>query len=279
MVIAGAVESCSNMPYLVDRRQGSVQTEGILRESLREDGLQCPIEEVLMGEIAEEYAQEFVISRKEQDNFALLSQEKAQRAEQQGLYHNERIPLAEESASLNYDEKIRHNLTLQKLNRLRPVYLEEGTVTAGNTAGMGDCGCLLLLTSEEFIKTNGFKPKARLLDTYSLGTPMKSVFTGPVQVLSQLLRKNGLSAEDIDLFEVCEAFACTVVGFLRETQIPQEKINIYGGDIALGHPMGASGTRMAVTLINALVQEKKTARGGAHVHGGRALHRHADRAV
>ena len=278
VVLAGAVESCSNTPYLVERRRKSAGPEdplgeSLLRESLLEDGLQCPIEDVLMGEIAEEYAQEHGITREEQDNFALISQERAHRAEQLGLYDNERISLSEASASLNQDEKIRHNLNLQKLTRLKPVFKEEGTVTAGNTAGLGDCGCLLFLASGEYIKKNGLSPKVRVVDTYSLGTPMKSVFTGPAQVLSQLLRKNSLTVEDIDLFEVCEAFACTVVGFLRETKIPQEKINIYGGDIALGHPLGASGTRMMVTLSNALIQEEKRlgvvlmSMGGGHSIG------------
>ena len=273
LIIAGAIESCSNMPFLVSKKD-SRSGNSILVDSLYKDALHCGIETIPMGEVAEAYARDSRISREEQDDYAFATQVRAAEARRAGVFREEILPLETEPGKvLEQDEKIRENLRREALSRLRPVFARKGTVTPGNASGLGDGASLLLLAQKDFARRNGLKPMVRFVDTCSLGTPVESVFSGQAQVFWKLLQRNRLKAGDIDLFEVGESFACTVLGFLRETGVPPEKVNLWGGDIALGHPMGASGARLLVTLAHALIREGKRrgiavmSMGGGHSIG------------
>ncbi|MBI9101448.1 MAG: thiolase family protein [Spirochaetales bacterium] len=274
LAIAGAVESCSNTPLLLDRKNIKEGREMILVDSLHQDGLNCAIEDVPMGDMAEEYALLHSISREEQDDFAYESHDKALSARKSGIFDDEIIGIDIKGGNRCVsDENIRVKCMRERLSRLQPVYRKEGSITAGNSSGLGDCASLVLLAEVGFAKSNNLKPLVRILDSCVMGTPLKSVFSGGAQVFEKLLKRNGLTVKEIDIFEICESFACTALGFLKETGVSREKINPYGGDIALGHPMGASGSRLLTTLTHAMVREDKKrgiaimSMGGGHSMG------------
>lgn len=275
IVIAGGTESCSNMPLLLARnadKENIMPTD--LTDSLQRDGLFCAIHDLPMGQIADKFAADNNISRDMQDALALRSQEKAKAATEANKFTSEILPIKlGNDFSFQTDEKIR-NTSIAKLSRLKPAFRENGSVTAGNVGGLCDAAAVALLASKDTINTHKLKPLAVIKDILSLGKEPFEGFLGLSEVCETLLKRNNLQADDIDLFEVCESFACATNSFIQKNpNIPEAKINIYGGDIALGHPLGASSMRIVTTLTHALVNNNKKlgmaliSMGGGHTTG------------
>lgn len=274
LIIAGGAESCSKMPLLVDRKADKENLKSDdFTDSLQRDGLFCAIHDVPMGEIADNFAKNHNISKEMQDSLALRSQEKAKQATEENRFENEILPIQINETSFKTDEKIR-NTSSKKLARLKPSFTEDGTVTAGNVGGLCDAAAVSLIASAKAVQEYNLKPMAKIIDVLSLGTELKEGFLGLSTVCEEILNRNNLTLADIDLFEVCESFACAVNSFmLNNPDISEDKINIYGGDIALGHPLGASGSRILTTLTHSLINNDKKyglaviAMGGGHTTG------------
>lgn len=275
LIIAGGTESCSNMPLLVDRKADKENLNADnFTDSLQRDGLFCAIHDVPMGEIADNFAKKHNISREMQDDLALKSQQKAKTATEENKFKNEILPIkTDNDTTFANDEKIR-NTSEKKLARLKPSFTEDGTVTAGNVGGLCDGAAVSLIASAKAVKEHNLKPMAQIIDILSLGCELKEGFMGLSMVSEKILKRNDLTTDDIDLFEVCESFACAVNSFMQNNaDISEDKINIYGGDIALGHPLGASGSRILTTLTHSLINNGKKyglaiiSMGGGHTTG------------
>jgi acetyl-CoA C-acetyltransferase len=258
VVLAGGMESMSNVPHALDRmRDGYRLGDGAIVDLMYRDGFHCPLADRLMGETAEVLAQEFGISRSEQDVFAHESQQKAAAAWDAGAFHAEIAPVAVEtrkgSVTFARDEHPRPDTTLASLHQLMPVFdRKSGTVTAGNSSGITDGAAALVLTTARNAAARGWTPLARLLDAQVVGCDPLRMGLGPVPATVRLLQRHGWSLDDFDLFELNEAFAAQVLACLRELPIPRARLNVHGGAIALGHPIGATGARVVVTLLHAL---------------------------
>jgi len=271
LIISGGIESTSHMPYIIKRNQAKEDiTRDMLIDSLQNDGLNCAFENAPMGLAAEHLASRLQITREEQDQFAVESHNKAIKAAQEGAFKTEIIPFKDGEQEIRLDEKPRENTSIKRLSRLKPVFKEEGTITAGNASGLGDAAALLLLTSEKGLKEYNLNPLATIIDSLSIGFAPLETFFGLSKAIEIILERNNLSLGDIDLFEICESFASVVLGTIKSLSIDKNKVNIYGGDVALGHPLGASGVRILVTLIHALKNSQKRrgvaviAMGGGH---------------
>ena len=254
VVVAGGMESMSNVPHILDKmRDGYRLGDAKVVDLMYRDGFQCPLADMIMGETAELLAQEMGISRAEQDAFALESQQKAGAAWAEGAFDEEIAPVNTKSHTVSKDEHMRPDTTLAKLGSLAPVFdAKSGTVSAGNSSGITDGAAALVLTTESEARRRGWKPMATLLDAHLTGCDPKRMGLGPVPATQQLLAKHGWSLDDFDLFEINEAFAAQVLACLRELAIPRAQLNVHGGSIALGHPIGCSGARIVVTLLHAL---------------------------
>ncbi|OTP12188.1 hydroxymethylglutaryl-CoA reductase, degradative [Enterococcus sp. 10A9_DIV0425] len=254
LVVAGGVESMSRTPML--KYETELQKEEI--SSMVNDGLTDAFSDTHMGLTAEKVAQQFSVTREEQDMYALESQLKAAKASKAGIFHEEIVPIAiTEQETLVTDESIRGNSTLEKLSTLRTVFSEEGTVTAGNASPLNDGGSVLILASKEYAIAHDLPYLATIKGVSEVGIDPSIMGIAPITAINTLLDKTGFSIEDIDLFEVNEAFAASSIVVNRELAIDSQKVNIYGGAIALGHPIGASGARVLTTLSYALQKEKK----------------------
>ena len=257
IVVAGGMESMSTAPYYLRRaRWGQRLGHGALEDALLADGLTCPITSVHMGVTAEHIARKYGISREEQDRFAHASQEKTRRAIKDGRFQAEIVPVQipqpkGESIPFVQDEHPRET-TLEKLARLKPAFQEGGTVTAGNASGINDGAAAVVVTSMKKAAQMGLKPLAAIRSWASAGVDPSFMGMGPVPASAKALQKAGLKPEEIDLYEIHEAFAAQVLGVLRELPVPEEKLNVNGGGISIGHPIGASGARILTTLIHAL---------------------------
>lgn len=264
IIVAGGMESMSTPPYYIRRaRWGQRLGHGELEDAILTDGLTCPITFVHMGVTAENIAQKYGISREEQDLFALKSQEKALAALKAGKFQAEVVPVPVpqpkgEPVLFAQDEHPRET-SLEKLAKLKPAFKEGGTITAGNASGINDGAAAVVVTSMKKAKQLGLKPLAGIRSWASAGVDPAFMGMGPVPASQKALKKAGLKPEDIDLYEIHEAFAAQVLGVLREFPVPPEKLNIHGGGIALGHPIGASGARVLTTLLYALQE-----RGGRY---------------
>jgi len=257
IVVAGGMESMSTSPYLLRRaRWGQRLGHGQVEDTILADGLTCPITSVHMGVTAEQIARKYGISREEQDRFAVRSQEKAQRAIKDGKFEGPFVPVQipqpkGDQLMFAQDEHPR-DTTLEKMARLKPAFQEGGTVTAGNASGINDGASAVVVTSMQKARKLGLKPLGAIRSWASAGVDPSFMGMGPVPACRKALERAELKPDEIDLYEIHEAFAAQVLGVLREFPVPEEKLNIHGGGIALGHPIGASGARILTTLLYAL---------------------------
>ncbi len=258
LVIAGGAESASHSPdILFKQKQEKTELQEPV-ESLVHDGLFCSLSQKHMGQLSEFIIKRYKISREEQDVYALKSHRKACRAYDHGKFKAEIIPLKSEHGHfLRQDERPRKNVDLTMLADLPPAFESEGTVTAGNSSVPCDGAAAVIVASEKLVKIRKWRPQARLLGYATVALDPKLVFSAGVSAIEACLKKCGLSVKDFDLFEISEAFASQAILTMNSLKIPQGKVNIWGGDIALGHPLGAAGTRILVTLMRALADQKK----------------------
>ncbi|TGL59075.1 thiolase family protein [Leptospira ognonensis] len=267
VVIAGGVESMTRSPYVMLKpeigfsrgNQSLVDTTIGWRFINPHLNQLYPI--VSLGESAEIMAEKFHISRLEQDTFAFESHHKAAKAEEAGLFAKEIIPVYEphsEEVLLQKDEHVRGQTSVDALSALPPAFKKNGTVTAGNSSGINDGACVLLLMEYDYAIQNGYTPLAEILSSAVAGVHPSLLGMGPIPASQKALLHAGLQIEDIDLFEISEAFAAMTLTSIKEMHLHPEKVNVNGGGIALGHPLGASGARMVLTLIQELQRRKKT---------------------
>lgn len=262
-IIAGGTENMSQSPFLVKgAREGVKFGNQTLIDSMINDGLWCAINNYHMGITAENIAEKYNISREEQDNFAALSQQKAGKASQNGEFVEEIIPVQVRKGKIfeefKTDEYIKPETTSEKLAKLKPAFKTDGTgtVTAGNASGLNDAAAILLLAGEKFVKENNLKPLAEITGFASAGVDPKIMGIGPVNAVNKLLAKTGQDINNIDLFELNEAFAVQSIAVVKDLKINPDIVNVNGGAIAIGHPIGASGARIVVTLLHALKKRK-----------------------
>lgn len=261
--ITGGMENMSAAPYLLEKaRQGYRMGDGILVDSMIKDGLWCAFNDYHMGITAENIARQYGFSREDQDAVAFASQQKAAAAQASGRFDAEITPIAlrvkKEIRMFSQDEFVRADTTLDSLGKLRPAFLPDGTVTAGNASGINDAAAALVLMRESTARQQGITPLARIRSWASAGVPSDVMGLGPIPATQKALLKAGLSIADIDLIEANEAFAAQFLAVQRDLALDPEKVNVNGGAIALGHPIGASGARILVTLIHALRSYDKT---------------------
>ena len=264
-VLAGGTESMSNVPYFAEgARWGMRKGNSILVDGMYRDGFSDPLSGLLMGQTAEKLARDYQISRREQDEFALQSQQRAQAAIDSGRFHDEvrTIPVKKQGVVTNFarDEHCRAGTTIEDLAKLPPVFDKDGTVTAGNSSGITDGAAAVVVLSEAGLKRFGTTPQARIVDYEISGVAPEIMGIGPVPAVRALLARQRLSLSDIDLIELNEAFAAQVIACDRELGIGAERLNVNGGAIALGHPIGCTGVRITTTLIHEM--HKREARLG-----------------
>ncbi|MBO9307299.1 acetyl-CoA C-acetyltransferase [Thermomicrobium sp.] len=257
IVVAGGMESMSQAPYLLTgARFGYRLGHGMLVDSLLAEGLTDAFHDCHMGITAENIAREYGIGREEQDRYAVESQRRAALAWETGAFADEIIPVElpgrQGSELVTRDEHPRPETTLEGLLRLRPAFDPAGTVTAGNASGINDGAAALVVMAEERARALGLEPLARIRSWAWAGVPPRVMGLGPIPALRQALARAELRIEDLDLYEVNEAFAVQVLAVQRELGLDPQRLNIHGGAIALGHPIGASGARILVTLVHAL---------------------------
>lgn len=255
LVVAGGMESMSRAPYLLPQaRSGYRLGHGELQDSLIHDGLWCAFEHEHMGSAADWTAQTYGISREQQDAYAAESQGRAVAAQDAGIFAEELIPLDPPlgAGALVADEPPRRGVTVASLSRLPPVFSPAGSVTAGNAPGLTDGAAALVVTSARRAAELGARPLARLIGVAQAAVPPREVFTAPVFAIQRLLARTATTLDNYQLFEINEAFAAQAVQNIRALGLDSDRLNIHGGAIALGHPIGASGARILVTLIHAL---------------------------
>ena len=265
-VVAGGTESMSTVPYLVEQaRWGLRMGNHHFIDGMYRDGFFCPLSELVMGETAENLATMYKISRDEQDEFALKSQQRASAATRSKKFAEELIPVSipgkkGETRRLDVDEHIRMDASLADMKKLPPVFSNTGTVTAGNSSGITDGASAIVLVSEDEARKRNLKPLARIIDYAVAGVDPKIMGIGPVPAVRKLLAKTGMKLQQFDLVELNEAFAGQVLACLRELPIDPEKLNVNGGAIALGHPIGCTGSRIVTTLAHEM--QKRGSRYG-----------------
>lgn len=246
VVVCGGSENMSAAPYLLpSMRFGTRLNDSQVIDSLIHDGLQDAFSGEHMGLTAERVATQFKISRQVQDEFALASQLKAQKAQTAGRFEAEIMPLAQ----LASDETIRYDTSLEKLAKLKPVFKANGTVTAGNAAGLNDGAAALVLMAKEVAQARGLDYLAEIKAYANVGLDPQVMGLGPIEAVKKLLVKSDLQLADFDLIEANEAFAAQALAVLDQLQLDASKVNVNGGSLALGHPLGASGARILVTLL------------------------------
>lgn len=260
-VLAGGAESMSRVPYYLDgARWGYRLGNSDLVDGMYRDGFFCPLAKMVMGETAEVLAGQYKISREEQDEFALQSQKKTAAAILAGEFNSEIAMVSVEDKKgrrhFSTDEHPYPETTMEKLGRLAPVFSKDGTITAGNSSGITDGAAALVLAGEGFVTQNHLRPLARILAVTSAGVDPRTMGLGPVPAIRKMQQKHGLALLDFDLVELNEAFAAQVLACDRELHFDREKLNVNGGSIALGHPIGCTGARITATLVHALTQRK-----------------------
>jgi len=255
IILAGGTESMSRVPYFAEgARWGMRMGNTELVDGMYRDGFNDPLSGSVMGETAENLARQYEISREEQDQFALRSQQRGQVAIDSGRFLNEIVALEietkREPITLFHDEHCRRGTTLQDLAKLPPVFSRNGTVTAGNSSGITDGGAAVVVMGEEGLKESGAEPEARFVDYEIVGVAPEIMGIGPVPAVRALLARQKLLLSDIDLVELNEAFAAQVIACDRDLHFDPEKLNVNGGAIALGHPIGCTGVRITTTLLH-----------------------------
>jgi acetyl-CoA C-acetyltransferase len=265
VVLVGGTEAMSRIPYFVDgARWGARLGHQTLVDGMYQDGFFCPLAKMIMGETAELLAEQYHIPREEQDAYALSSQQRAQRAIESGRLADEIVPVTVKEKKgervFQTDEHPRFNTTLQTLAKLPPVFSKTGTITAGNSSGITDAAAALVLASEQRARRAAAKPLARVTAQATAGVDPRTMGVGPVPAVQKLLARTGRRLEDYELIELNEAFAAQVLACDRELHFDRERLNVNGGAIALGHPIGCSGARITVTLLHEML--KRRARRG-----------------
>ena len=253
-MVAGGMENMSRAPYLMDSgRYGYRLGHGQLVDVIIRDGLWCAFTDCHMGITAENVAKEWEVSRADQDGFAVASQRKAGDAIKAGRFKDEIVPVPvarrKETVLVDTDEHPRPATTLDVLSGLRSAFTKDGTVTAGNASGINDSAAAMVVMSASRAKAQGLTPLARIRSYASAGVEPRIMGIGPVPAARKAMDKAGVGVRDVDLFELNEAFAAQSVAVCRELAVPEDRVNVNGGAIALGHPIGASGTRILTTLL------------------------------
>ena len=258
IVIAGGQESMSLAPHAIHLREGKKLGNTEMTDTMIKDGLWDAFHGYHMGVTAENVATKFQVTRDDQDKFALNSQEKALKAQKENKFKEEiinfKIKSKKNEINFNKDEHPREEINLEALKRLKPVFKKDGTVTAGNASGINDGAAAVTLMSEKEAEKRKLKKLVSIKSWTSWGVDPALMGTGPIPASKRALDLAGWSIKDVDLFEINEAFAAQSIAVLRTLSIPEEKINVNGGAIALGHPIGASGTRILVTLIHEMIK-------------------------
>ena len=276
-VLAGGTESMSRLPYYLDgARWGLRLGHQELVDGMYRDGFFCPMAKMVMGETAEVLAEQYKISREEQDEFALRSQQRAQAALEACRFQNEIAPVVIEgkkgATTFAKDEHPFLGATLEKMAKLQPVFSKTGTITAGNSSGITDGAAAVVLASEDFAKKNNLQPLARIMAWTQAGVDPRTMGIGPVPAVRLLEQRHGAKLQEFDVIELNEAFAAQVIACDRELHMDGEKLNVNGGAIALGHPIGCTGARIVATLLHEM-RRRKSKRGLATlcVSGGMGM--------
>jgi acetyl-CoA C-acetyltransferase len=265
-ILAGGTESMSRVPYYLEARWGYRLGNQDLVDGMYRDGFFCPMAKMVMGETAEVLAEHYKITREEQDEYALMSQARAGRAIAAGRFDAELAPVTIEgkkgTSTFSRDEHPFPDASLEKLGKLAPVFSKTGTITAGNSSGITDGAAAVVVASEHFVKKNDLKPLARISAVTSAGVDPRTMGIGPVPALRKLEEKHNLKLHEFGLIELNEAFAAQVLACDRELNFNRDRLNVNGGAIAIGHPIGCTGTRIAVTLLHEMLK-RNTRRGVA----------------
>ena len=275
-ILAGGTESMSRVPYYLEARWGYRLGNQELVDGMHRDGFFCPMAKMLMGETAEVLVEHYKISREEQDEYALLSQTRAARAIAAGRFDAELVAVAIEgkkgATMFSRDEHPFADASMEKLGKLPAVFSKMGTVTAGNSSGITDGAAAVVLGSEHFVTKNNLKPLARISAVTSAGVNPREMGIGPVPALRKLEEKHNLRLHEFGLIELNEAFAAQVIACERELNFNRDRLNVNGGAIAIGHPIGCTGTRITVTLLHEMLK-RNTRRGVATlcVSGGMGM--------
>ncbi len=256
IVVAGGQESMTNAPHTINFRNDKKLDESKLVDTMIKDGLWDAFNGYHMGMTAENVADKWQITRKDQDNFALSSQIKTEEAQKKGNFKNEIVPIKQ----IENDEHPRHGMTIEKLEKLKPSFKKNGTVTPGNASGINDGAAAVILMEEQEAEKRGLKPLARIVSWATCGVDPSLMGSGPIPASKKALEKAGWNVNDLDLIESNEAFAAQSLAVIKDLGLPEEKVNVNGGAIALGHPIGASGTRIVVTLLHEM--EKRDSKKG-----------------
>lgn len=263
VVVAGGTESMSNTPYLLTRaRWGYRLGHGELLDAMYRDGFLCPLSKLIMGETAEKLAEQYGISREEQDHYAVESQARCEKARKAGRFKEEIVPIPLEGAKgstrlIDQDEHPRDGVTLESIVKLPAVFRSGGTVHAGNSSGITDGAAAVLVLSAEKARSLGVRPWARVLGYAVCGVDPSIMGIGPVPAIRALVRKTGIRLNQVGLIELNEAFAAQVLACQRDLDLDLEKTNVNGGAIALGHPIGCTGARIVVTLLHEMEKRRE----------------------
>ncbi|WP_256758107.1 acetyl-CoA C-acetyltransferase [Cohnella sp. WQ 127256] len=278
IVVAGGMENMTQAPHLLKHsRKGYRLGHGELVDSMISDGLWDAFHDIHMGITAEHIAEKFQFSRTELDEFAARSQARARLAQEEGRFKEEIVPYLvpsrkQEPLMFQHDEGVRGDTTLDKLSALRPAFKKDGVVTAGNASTLNDGASAVIVISSERAKQLGLKPMAVISGYASVGCDPRLMGLGTVPVVQATLRKTGWSIPDIDLFELNEAFASQSLGVTIELGLPMDRVNVNGGAIALGHPIGASGARIVTTLLHEMLKrDAKRGMAGLCIGGGQGI--------
>ena len=262
IVVAGGQENMSRAPHAIFYRENDKLSENKLIDTMINDGLIDSFNNYHMGVTAENVADKYQISRDEQDMFALNSQEKTQRAIDKDKFKNELIKLQinvdQKKFIFEKDEHPRSNLTLEDLKKLKTVFKKNGTVTAGNSSGINDGAAAVILMSREEAEHRSVEPLVKIVSWATCGVDPSLMGLGPIPSVKMALKRANWKIEDVELFEINEAFAAQAIAVIRNLKIEKERVNVNGGAIALGHPIGASGARILVTLIHEMIRQNKT---------------------
>ena len=254
IMVAGGQESMSKAPHAINFRSGKKLEETNLVDTMMKDGLWDAFNGYHMGVTAENVAAKWNISRSDQDNFALFSQKKAEQAQKDSKFKDEIVSIKLNSEKFVNDEHPRAGITIEKLTKLRPVFKKNGTVTAGNSSGINDGAAALVLMSQEEAKKKKIEPLVKIVSWATCGVDPSLMGSGPIPASEKALKIAKWKVSDLDLVESNEAFAAQSLAVIRQLKIPKDIVNVNGGAIALGHPIGASGSRILVTLIHEMIR-------------------------
>ena len=276
IIVAGGQESMSNAPHAINIRKGQKLEESKLVDTMIKDGLWDAFNGYHMGITAENVASKWQITRKDQDNFALSSQTKAEKAQKDGKFKNEIVPVVLKSKKndsiFKVDEHPRAGMTMETLTRLDPAFKKNGTVTAGNASGINDGAAAVVLMNQSEANKRNLDSLAKIVSWATCGVDPSLMGSGPIPASKKALEKAGWKISDLDLIEANEAFAAQSLAVIKDLGIPQEKVNVNGGAIALGHPIGASGARILVTLLHEMIKrDAKRALATLCIGGGMGI--------